>query len=263
MHQVDLSDAEHSASSWISPAEAIDAVSQGTGKGVKIAILDSGVEANHPCLKNLKLQDDVILTSRGGRILTEQGCGEDVFGHGTAVADIIHRAAPEAEVGSFRVLGHFKESRAAVIREGVREAALRGYQIIQCSFGAPARSQDAAIYKGWLDALYLRGIHVVAAGSNAGFHTAEWPAHFPTVIAVGADTDDREELRHVQGSLVEFAICGRETSAAWIGGEQREVFGSSFAAPRITAMLARILSVFPNIHPLLAKALLRQLAKQV
>lgn len=245
---------------WICPDQARSALQSGTGKGIRIAILDSGVECSHPELRDLTLRDDLIIQSRGGRIEAVDGCGEDVFGHGSAVAGIIHRYAPEAEIGSFRVLGHFKESRAAVIREGVRAAALRGYDIIQCSFGAPARAQDAAIYKGWLDALYLRGLHVIAAGSNSGFHTAEWPAHFPTVIAVGAAPDDSDTLHRRNGSLVEFSIRGREKSAAWIGGEYKEVFGSSFAAPRVTAMLSRILSVFPGIHPLHAKSLLRHIA---
>ncbi|MCP5536594.1 MAG: S8 family serine peptidase [Akkermansiaceae bacterium] len=245
---------------WISPDQARAALTSGTGKGVRIAILDSGVESSHPALADLQLSDDVVIESRGGRIAATPGDGQDVFGHGTAVADIIHRHAPEAEMGSFRVLGHFKESRAAIIREGVRAAALRGYDIIHCSFGAPARAQDAAIYKGWLDAAYLRGLHVVAAGSNAGFHTAEWPAHFPTVIAVGAAPDDHTQLQLYRGSLVEFSIGGREASAAWLHGGRKEVFGSSFAAPRVSAMLAGILSVHPNIHPLHAKTLLRHLA---
>lgn len=249
-----------SEETWISPEEALSALETGTGRGVRIAILDSGVESSHPALSEMQLRDDLVIESRGGKIEAVDGCGEDVFGHGSAVAGIIHQHSPEAEIGSFRVLGHFKESRAAVIREGVRAAALRGYDIIHCSFGAPARAQDAAIYKGWLDALYLRGLHVVAAGSNSGFHTAEWPAHFPTVIAVGAAPDDDESLRQSHGSLVEFSMNGREKSAAWMGGECKEVFGSSFAAPRVSAMLARILSVFPNLHPLHAKSLLRHIA---
>ena len=246
---------------WISPDQAQEALASGTGEGVRIAILDSGIETSHPDLEDLSLSDDVIIESRGGTISTSDGSGEDVFGHGTAVAGIIQRDAPKAEIGSFRVLGHFKESRAQVIREGVREAALRGYHIIQCSFGAPARAENTSIYKGWLDALYLRGIHVVASGSNAGFHTAEWPAYFPTVVAVGTSPDNHQTLQLKRKSMVEFAISGHEPAAPWLRGEHKEVFGSSFAAPRVTAMLARILSVFPGIHPLHAKSLLRKLAQ--
>lgn len=247
---------------WISPEQAREALANGTGAGVRVAILDSGIESSHPDLGTAALADDVVIESRGGKIRSVEGGGEDVFGHGTAVAAIIHCDAPGAEIGSFRVLGHFKESRAEVIREGVREAALRGYHIIQCSFGAPARAENASIYKGWLDALYLRGIHVVASGSNAGFHTPEWPAYFPTVISVGACPDDGTRLRLTRGSMVEYSISGHEPEAAWLDGARKEVFGSSFAAPRVTAMLARILSVFPGIHPLHAKALLRQLARR-
>ncbi|HCC20829.1 MAG TPA: alkaline serine protease [Verrucomicrobiales bacterium] len=247
---------------WISPKQAREALINSKGAGVKLAILDSGIETSHPDLFGLKLRDDVVIESRGGKINTVQGSGEDVFGHGTAVAAIIKRIAPEVDVGSFRVLGHFKESRAEVIREGVREAAMRGYEIIQCSFGAPARAEDTSIYKGWLDALYLRGIHVVSSGSNAGFHTPEWPAYFPTVIAVGACPNDSTKLQLNNDSMVEFAITGHEKTIPWLRGEKREVFGSSFAAPRVSAMLAQILSAYPGTHPLHAKSLLRQLALQ-
>ncbi|MFK7909052.1 MAG: S8 family serine peptidase [Akkermansiaceae bacterium] len=247
---------------WISPNQAREALSSASGEGVRVAILDSGIDVCHPDLGNIELKDDIVIESRGGKIKAIEGSGEDVFGHGTAVASIVHRGAPKVEIGSFRVLGHFKESRAEVIREGVREAALRGYHIIQCSFGAPARAENAAIYKGWLDALYMRGIHVVASGSNAGFQTPEWPAYFPTVISVGSCPDQSEKIKYTHGSLVEFSINGYEPSAAWLKGANKEVFGSSFAAPRVSAMLAQLLSQFPGIHPLHAKSLLRHIAME-
>jgi subtilisin family serine protease len=245
---------------WISPAEACEAITSGDGTGVRIAVLDSGIDLTHPGLSSLALIDDIAIVSQGGRISVKEEGDSDVFGHGTAVAGIIHQIAPGASLGSIRVLGHFKESRAAVIREGLRQAALRGYHIVQCSFGAPARPKDAALYKGCIDALYLRGIHIVAAGSNTGFQTAEWPAHFPTVLAVGSDPSGREGLFLNPTGLVEFAARGQEDQALWPGGGTRKLFGSSFAAPRVTALLARLLGQYPGIHPLLAKALLRQVA---
>ena len=59
----------------------------------------------------------------------------DLFGHGTAIAAIIRRIAPEAEIGSFRVLGESLDSRTVIIREGVRQAIERGYHVLNCSFG--------------------------------------------------------------------------------------------------------------------------------
>ncbi len=246
---------------WINPDEIRIALQEGDGAGVRIAILDSGVDTTHPGLGMLDLADDVAFVSDGGRIRVKEESDGDVFGHGTAVTGIIHQYAPKATLGSFRVLGHFKESRAAVIREGVREATRRGYDIVQCSFGAPARARDAAIYKGWVDALYLRGVHIVAAGSNSGFQTAEWPAHFPTVIAVGADPLSREHLVRATEGLVEFLTRAEEPKAYWPGGGTRQLVGSSFAAPRVAGWLARILSLHPGLHPLLAKAALRAAAQ--
>lgn len=245
---------------WITPDEARHAIAEGDGCGVRIAVLDSGIDRSHPQLAKLTIDDDIAILSEGGRINVRDSDEGDVFGHGTAVAGIIHALAPAATIGSIRVLGHFKESRAAIIREGVRQAAHRGYHIVQCSFGAPARAQDAALYKSWIDALYLRGMHLVAAGSNSGFQSAEWPAHFPTVIAVGSDPENRGELCAATGGLVEFASRGEEAAALWPGGGTRNLFGSSFAAPRAAAYLARLLGLHPGLSPLLAKAVLRQIA---
>jgi len=245
-----LEEARHA----LSPSEGSD------GCGIRIAILDSGVDTSHPDLKSLTLSDDLAIESRGGRLSRIDGEGQDVFGHGTAVAGIIHRAAPAATLGSIRVLGHFKESRAAIIQEGVKQAARLGYHILQCSFGAPARPEDAAIYKNWIDAAYLRGIHIVAAASNSSFQTREWPAHFTSVIAVGAHPKDAPSLTLQERSLVEFTISGNEKNALWPGGGTRQLLGSSFAAPRVTALLARLLSRYPDLHPATARSLLRQLA---
>ena len=245
---------------WITPEEVLRAVNEGDGAGVRIAVLDSGVDTTHPSLARLQIEDNIAILSEGGRIVVREDQQGDVFGHGTAVAGILHACAPRATIGSIRVLGHFKESRAAVIREGIRQAALRGYQIVQCSFGAPARPQDAALYKRWIDALYLRRIHIVAAGSNTGFQSAEWPAHFPTVIGVGADPLARRQLIRANGGLVEFASSAEEPLALWPGGGTRQLVGSSFAAPRVAGWLASLLSRHPGLHPLLAKAALRHVA---
>ena len=245
---------------WISLAKARRALEQGDGKGVRVAVLDSGIDRSHPRLAGLTLEDDLAISLEGGRLSVTDNDRGDVYGHGTAVAGIIHSLAPAARIGSFRVLGSFKESRTAVILEAVRQAIARGYHLLNCSFGCPGRAEFVMSYKSWIDEAYLRGVHVVAASNNSNHGTPEWPAHFPTVLSVSGGATGPAELLRRPDSLVEFALLGEDPEAAWPGGRSKHVIGSSFAAPRLAALLARLLSDCGPLPPLLAKAALLELA---
>src|SRR5580704_3074593 len=111
---------------WPNLNEARSFLQDGTGRGVKIAVLDSGIETSHPRLCKLALADDVAFFEDGLNFCVVSGEGKDVFGHGTAIADIIRQLAPEAELGSFRVLGSNLRSRSLLIREGATQAIQRG-----------------------------------------------------------------------------------------------------------------------------------------
>jgi len=245
---------------WITLEQAREFLSTGTGKGVKIAVLDSGVESSHPALGGLQLADDLGIREDGVQLEVFSGQGEDVFGHGTAIAGIIHQVAPEADIGSFRVLGDQLRSRTAIICEGARQALERGYHILNCSFGC-ARPDHILHYKNWIDEAYIRGRHLVAACNNHDFARREWPGHFPSVITAGfAHAERPDALFYRGGSLVEFAARGQDLEVAWAGGGRKNVTGSSFAAPHIAGLLARLLSGAPDLSPLQCKELLKQLA---
>lgn len=226
-----------------------------------MAVLDSGIEWNHPQLIGAPRGDDLAITDDGLGLKTVPGEGRDCFGHGTAIAGIIHKLAPEAEIGSIRVLGDHLRSRTAIIREGVRQALDRGYHILNCSFGC-GREDHVLAYKDWIDEAYVRGRHVVAACNNQDVTKREWPGHFSSVItAYFVRTDRPEALFHRSGHLVEFAARGQDVEVAWAGGGIKKVTGSSFAAPHVTGLLARLLSCCPSLPPLQAKALLQHLAE--
>lgn len=227
---------------------------------MKIAVLDSGVELDHPALTGLKIADDLAVVDDGRQLRVVPGEGRDDYGHGTAVAGIIHQLAPEAEVGSFRVLGSQLRSRTVIIREAARLALERGYHILNCSFGC-GRDDHVLIYKDWIDEAYLQGRHIVSACNNQDFTKREWPGHFPTVITVNfARCNAPEEFHYQRGQLVEFTANGQDVDVAWLGHARKQVTGSSFAAPHVTSLLARLLSGFPALSPLEAKALLTRLA---
>jgi subtilisin family serine protease len=247
--------------SWIDIEDARRALSEGDGRGVRVAIIDSGVEVDHPKLAGLVLAHDLQITDTGVQPEVRPGNGTDVFGHGTAVAHIVHQLAPEASLGSFQVLGENLRSRTILIREGVRQAIDAGYDILNCSFGCGVK-EHILQYKDWIDESYLKGIHIVAGCNNLDYRKPEWPGYFPSVITVNmAKISGERDFFYVPGTLVEFAAGGVDVEAAWRAKQVRRVSGSSFAAPRVTGLLARLLSVFRTLHPLEAKALLLSLAE--
>ena len=245
---------------WITPGQAADAIARGRGRGVKIAILDSGVEAAHPALAGLVLSDDIAIVEDAGRLKAVAGDG-DLFGHGTAVAGIVRRVAPEAEIGSIRVLGEALTARTAMIAEGARQAIERGYHILNCSFGCSI-PEHVLKHKSWADEAYLRGVHVVAACNNHDLGKPEWPAFFTSVLAVNMARDGADaDLFYKGGHLVEFSARGVDVEVAWRDGATKKVTGSSFAAPRVAGMLACLLSEVAGIRPTQAKALFHRIAK--
>ena len=245
---------------WITPEEAAAAIRRGRGRGVRIAILDSGVETSHPALAGLKVVDDIAVVEDGMKLQIVSGEGRDLYGHGTAVAGIIHEAAPEAEIGSFRVLGESLSARTAIVLEGARQAIERGYHILNCCLGCSI-PEHVLKYKSWVDEAYLRGAHVVAACNNHDFARPEWPGFFTSVLTVNMARTERDgEVFYKPGQLVEFAARGIDVDVPWCDGQRKKVTGSSFAAPRVAGMLACLLSEVPRLSPVEAKALFHRLA---
>lgn len=247
-------------SPWLTVKQARKFLHEGTGCGIRIAVVDSGIEINHPALKGLHLADDLAIVDDGLQLSCVPGTGIDTYGHGTAIAGILRQIAPEAALGSFRVLGEQLRSRTAIICEGIRQALDRGYHILHCSFGC-SREDQVLEYKDWIDEAYVKGRHIVAACNNHNFMKREWPGHFPSVITVNFAQTDSETFYYRPGQLVEFAARGDDLDVPWCGGGRKKVTGSSFAVPHVAGLLARLLSLCPQLPPLEAKALLQQLAQ--
>jgi subtilisin len=245
---------ERGARDWISPTQAAAAIRDGDGSGVRIAVLDSGIEIAHPDFQGRQLHEDLIVDGVSFEQFAE-GHGEDVYGHGTAVAGIIWEIAPEAEIASFRVLGPKLGGCTAQIWLAAHAAIARGFDVVNCSF-ACGIAGHLSLYKEWTDRALLSGVHVVAASHG---DEPEWPAHLASVLGVdcaGAGSHDGE-ISCSTDRIVEFTGSAN-CEVAWKDGGRRSMTGSSCAAARMTGIVARLLSVHPIRDPLLLKALLRR-----
>ncbi|MDF1810975.1 MAG: S8 family serine peptidase [Verrucomicrobiales bacterium] len=245
---------------WPTLDQARLALAEGDGANVKVAIIDSGIESSHPLLKGMNLADDVVVSCDGMNINFEEGRGHDVYGHGTAVAGVLLDEVPDVTVGSFRALDPRNRSRSFVIAEAVHLAISRGYQVINCSFGCRGQPKYVMEYKEWVDLAYLNGVQIVAACSNLESGIREWPAYFPSVLGVRAIDCAPDELFHQPRQMISFMAKGERVKVPWLDGSTKIETGSSFAAPRISGKIARLLSVFPNIETGAIKPLLANLA---
>jgi len=243
-------------SGWLTPAAVKEALACGSGRGVRVAVLDSGVEIAHGQFGGRSLLEDRAFEGDGSE---GDGEGTDLYGHGTAVAGIIWQVAPEAEIGSLRVLGPKLSARTMQIAQAAKRAVREGYHILNCSF-ACGLGGHLPIYKEWLDEAFIRGVHVVAASSEHA--QPEWPAHFSSVLGVDSSPHSETGLGLVPGRLVEFEAKGANCRVPWKGNSYREMTGCSFAAAEVCGLLARLLSVHPDLHPAEAKSLLRRVARR-
>lgn len=249
-------------------AGAAEALEHGRGRGIKVAVIDSGIELSHPMLRGLRLLDDIAFSSGAKNVIHRSGGrGIDVHGHGTAVAWLVREAAPEAQLGSFRVFDANLSSRFQLIEAAAMLAIERGYNILNCSFGTIAKIESMERFKSWVDHAYRRGAHVVCPCNNFFFREPEWPGSFPSVITVNMAATTEGDLffrsdpagAGTRGHLVEFAARGVDLEVPWKNGVARQT-GSSLAAARVTGMLARFLSRYPGVKPPVAKSLLQEVA---
>lgn len=247
---------------WPDLETAREALRSGKGEGVKVAIIDSGIDLAHPALAGLQLEDDITVSCDGINLQIDEGDGTDVYGHGTAVASLVLREAPRVKLGSFRALDSSNHARSFVIAECVNQAISRGYQIINCSFGCRGLPRYVMDYKEWVDRAYLEGVQVVAACSNIDVGIREWPAYFPSVFSVRGIDCHPDAFYFTAGRMVSFRACGERLEVPWLYGGTKVETGSSYAAPLIAGKIARLLSAIPGIDPAAVKPLLSVLAER-
>lgn len=238
------------------------------GRGTTVAIIDSGVEADHPWLAAARLHHREVVR-RGELFGVDAGAAGDISGHGTACAGIIHRMAPAAEIVSIRAIGPdgrcARDGLVAALRYAVRER----FHVVNLSLGidiprsAPLRPADyksiVDLYEA-ADAAYTAGVVVIAAGPNiSSFRT--YPGKFKSLIGVGRGAfTDSEALRSELTDDYEILAPGNDVLAPALGGGERRWTGTSFACPHVTAHVARIRAARPGLALEAVKAALHELA---
>lgn len=213
------------------------------GRGVRVCLIDSGVDTTHPLLDG-EIATYRVATEPADELHVVRDDAGDVAGHGTACAGIIRSLAPRCELTSIRILGDNLRSDGSVLLAALEWAIEQRFGLVNLSL-----STRRAEYKERLHDLtnraYFAGTTVVAAAHNSPLQSYPW--HFCSVISVGSHAVAEPEYLELNPvPPVEFFALGVEVTVAWPGGGTSRVSGNSFAAPHVTGLSARILGEHPH-----------------
>jgi len=231
-----------------------------TGAGVRVCILDSGIEAGHPLVGEVERAVVVSVDEDGEATVAEDEEG-DLCGHGTACAGIVRSLAPECELTSARVLGAGYTGSGDVLLAGLRWAVAEGFDVVNMSLSTTKRKFAAELHE-IADAAYFRRTTLVASAHNMPVESYPW--RFAAVVSVASHEDDDPFTFFANPDPpVEFFARGVDLRVAWLGGESIVSTGNSFATPHISGISALIRSKHPELTPFELKSVLYLTASNV
>ncbi|MFL6124497.1 type VII secretion-associated serine protease mycosin [Actinophytocola sp.] len=229
-----------------------------TGAGVTVAVVDSGVDADHPQLRGK------VLPVAGFFLVGDLPGDFDCVSHGTAAASIIAASpapgigfrgvAPDARILPVRVTdrelndsGDATPINPGIVAEGIRYAADSGARVINLSlsgYGDFPDIRDAVAYAQAKDALL-----VAAVGNRAEQGAApSYPASYDGVLGVGSINIDGVRAQGSQiGSYVDLVAPGEDVVAASRVAGHHYWAGTSFAAPFVSGIAALVRSAHPEL----------------
>ena len=229
-----------------------------TGKGVSVAVIDSGIDAGHPDLDG-RVADSVEARVDNKKVVFDPSDTGDSAGHGTACAGIIVSIAPDAELHSIRVLGAGGLGDGMAFLAGLEWAIKQRYRVINLSLGT-TKPQFFAPLHDLLDRAYQAGCIVVAAANN--LPQPSFPSVFSSSLISVIKSEERDPMNFGfhYGQVIELTAPGVNVRTAWPGGGYRNLTGNSFACPHIVGVIAKLLEAHPNLTPFQVKSALYSIA---
>lgn len=225
---------------------------------VIIAIVDSGLDVNHPAFK--------------GRIVgawnavTGTDDVTDIVGHGTHVAGIAAGAwgvdanaagvASNAKIMPIKATNNARGAfKTSDIANGIRHAADHGAKVINLSLGGPLwmpSLQDAIRYAE------SKGVVVIAASGNNGKNKVSYPARFEEAVSVGSSRDGKRSKFSNGGDRLDVSAPGEAIRSAVPGGQYGAKSGTSMSSPYVAGTAALVIAQHPDWTPAQVKEHLKR-----
>ena len=229
------------------------------GEKVRVGIIDTGVDLNHPDLK-----DNINMA---GWVLDCQNIVDD-NGHGSHVAGTIAAldndigvvgVAPKAAIYAVKAFSKSGRGNISNVIDGLNWCIENKVRVINMSFGF---NKNSKALERAIQEVYKRNIVLVAAaGNSGGNNSVMYPAKYPEVIAVAAsNSNDKVAWFSSGGSEVDVMAPGVGILSTHKSGGYKTMSGTSMASPHVTAACALILSKF-NLEPKNVKDVLTKTSK--
>lgn len=228
-----------------------------TGAGIRVGIIDSGLEVDHPRLAGRVVESVAVeLDDDEPRVVPDDG--KDLYGHATACGGIIVGLAPDVELISIRVLGADLRGKGTAFAAGLEWAIDQGIDVLNLSLSSKSETLFP-VFHDLVDRAYFHRVVLVSAANNVP--AASYPSLFSSVLSVAAHGEpDPLRLYYNPAPPVEFGAWGVDVPMAWKDGGSTVSTGNSFAAPHVAGMVALILSKHPGLTPFEIKAVLAAIA---
>ena len=250
-----------------------------TGGGV-VAVIDTGVDLDHPTLKPFLVQGVDFTGGTGSgdekNGVTQQttavldgttwvngstAAGLDqqttavlddpqhaAFGHGTMVAGLVHLTAPTAKIMPVKAFKSDGTAYTSDILRAIYYSVNKGAKVLNMSFSRPTPSLEMKIA---LDYASLRGAVLVASAGNEGTSQLRYPAAYDSVIGVAATTNEdvRSSYSNYGSNLVTAAAPGDGVITTYPWGTFAATWGTSFSTPIVSGAAALLVGIQGNASP--------------
>lgn len=238
--------------------QAPDSWTTSTGNGVKVAVIDTGIDKDHP---DITVAGGVGFADRNPFVIKQTNKWDDDNGHGTHVAGTIAAlnndigvvgAAPDVSLYAVKVLTRDGSGYVSDIIAGIDWAVNNNMDIATMSLGGPGYSQA---FQNAINGAHGSGVLIIAAAGNEGdsdTSTVEtsYPAAYDNVVAVAAtDADDNLAWFSNSGNYVDIAAPGVNIRSTWNDGLYNTISGTSMACPHVTGVAALVLANNLSLSP--------------
>lgn len=233
------------------------------GRGIRVAVIDTGISNFHPAIQR---------NYKGGiNILSPYFEPEDHNGHGTHVAGIIAGrsselgvmgVAPRAFIYAVKAFNRRGSANLSDLLAAINWCVEKRMNIVNMSFGMNKVSDSL---RKAVQIAYQKGIIMVAATGNQGNQVRiDYPASYPETIAVGSISPQEKISTFCNiGGGVDIFAPGEKIISSWLAGATKEMSGTSMAVPHVSGVIALLLYLNRRLGPEQIRYLLMKSAKKM